>query len=287
VKKTLAPALSRIAVEAARPSVWAKRVLPFQWDERQIAFLDSQAMDSLILWSRQLGKSEVASARVAHNSIYFPGSLSLIVSATQRQAGILQRRVTADLRLATGDVPGWKRGREIDVEEVDADGTVRLVHCSVLSLELSNGAQVVSAPAHPDTVRGYSPDLLVIDEGARVPNEVVYALSPMRAAKRCPLICMTTAGAQWGWFYDAWRGDDQDYWRSEYKARECARISEAFLLKEKRRLPEHVFKAEYENTWFPIAGRLFSDEMIQSMRDPGSFALPDTKTVVEEGFKWA
>jgi len=166
----MSDAFARAALLTARPSAWAREVLRFQPDAKQVALLDSDALDLFIVWSRQTGKTEGAAALVSHFAIANDGSLTIITSATQRQGTIVTARVQADLRLATGELSEWQRGEEYEYPEEDAYGNVHLVRTSVMSLALSNGSQVVAIPPSPDSARGYAPNLIVIDEAARTRN---------------------------------------------------------------------------------------------------------------------
>ncbi len=282
---TLAPELARIIERGAVPSRWAREVLHFEADPKQIALLDSEALDSFVVWSRQTGKTETAAAIVSHFAVHNDATLTLLTSATQRQAGIMQARTQTHLRMATGELAEWQRGQEYEVEEEDYFGNVHLVRVSVMSLQLSNGSQVVAVPPSPDSARGYSPHFIVIDEAARTRPSLWHAISPMRAARRVRLLAMSTAWTQAGWFYDLWK-DDPDVQRSEYQAKDCPRITAEFLAKERRRLPSHIYAAEYENVWFPPAGRLFTPEMISSMMDDTITPMFEHPTMVTDEYTW-
>src|SRR5512146_188457 len=80
-------------------SSFCRDLLGYDVSDKRIAqFLDSQEREIALLWSRQVGKTQGASGKVTHKAIFYPGSLSLIVSASQRQATILQGRVLANIR---------------------------------------------------------------------------------------------------------------------------------------------------------------------------------------------
>ena len=246
------------------PSVWARDVLSFHADEKQIELLDSDELDQLVVWSRQTGKTETAAALVSHYAIHNEDTLTIITSATQRQGTIVTARIQADLRLATGELALWQKGKEYEVEERDILGNVRIVRISVMSLTLSNGSSVIAIPPSPDSARGYAPNMVLIDEAARTRDALWHAVSPMRAARRVRLIAMTTASAMEGWFYDLWQ-HDPDVAKSEYVAADCSRINADFLAKEKRRLPEFIYLAEYENKWFLPEDRALDPELIRDM----------------------
>lgn len=254
----------RGAILAAKPSEWVQEKLAFHPDPKQVEFLESTALDLLIVWSRQTGKTETASGLISHFSTTYDETLSIVTSATQRQGTIVMSRIQHDIRKATGQLLEWQKGQEYEWIERDIFGVARIVRSSVMSLTLSNGSEVVAIPPSPDSARGYSPHLVLIDEAARTRDQLWHAVSPMRAARPVRLIAMTTASAMEGWFYDLWM-NDPDVQRIEYLAKDCPRITPEFLAKERRRFPEMIYKAEYENVWFPRAGAALDPETVHDM----------------------
>src|SRR5215212_8041451 len=67
-------------------------------DPWQADLLRSDARQIVMLCSRQSGKSTVTSVLAAHQALYSPGSLTLIVSPSLRQSGELYGKVRAVLR---------------------------------------------------------------------------------------------------------------------------------------------------------------------------------------------
>ena len=248
---------------ASSPSVWAREKLDFQADVNQKAFLDSQTMDEILCWSRQTGKTQSCGVRIAHGAIYRPGSLQLVVSASQRQAGILQRRVIDAMRVLNIGLR-TRVVREIDLPDYE-DPDTKITRCSVLSMELANGSAVVSVPASPDTVRGYSPDDIYVDEASRVPDDVFTAIRPMRAAKPVRLTLASTAAWKMGWFFEVWTGEDVAWWRSLVKATDCPRITSEFLARERRTMPERNFRQEYMCEFLELRGAVFPAWMVDAM----------------------
>ena len=57
-------------------------------------------------------------------------------------------------------------------------------------------------------MRGYAAaDLVIIDEAARVEDDLISAFRPMLATSNGRLIALTTPAGKRGWFFDAWHGD--------------------------------------------------------------------------------
>ena len=159
----------------------------------------------------------------------------------------------------------WKEipGRDAEIPE-DIEEGARMVRCSSLSMELANGSEVVSAPASPDTVRGYAPNGIIIDEGAYTNDEVYFALRPMRIRTKAQMVVMSSAGAQLGFFYEAWKREES-WEKIEIRADECSWVTADELAKERKRLPEKIYQREYENRFLEPSGAVLTPETIADM----------------------
>jgi hypothetical protein len=198
-----------------RPDLW------------QVGLLRSSADRFLILASRQVGKSLAAGALALREALLVPGSLTLLLSPTLRQSGELFRDKV--LRLYGG------LGRP-----------VAALQESALTVTLENGSRVVSLPGEEGNIRGYSSvALLVIDEAARVPDPLYHAVRPMLAVSGGKLVCLSSAYAKQGFFYEAWANGGPGWARVKVTAAECPRIDPAFLAEELAVLGERVYAREY------------------------------------------
>jgi len=93
-----------------------------------------------------------------------PGTKVLLLSRSHRQSTELFRIVTGYFRRLKSPLLGRQTQHE---------------------LELVNFSRVVCLPCREDTIRGYSDiSLLVIDEAARVPDDLYRAVRPMLAVSR-------------------------------------------------------------------------------------------------------
>jgi len=266
------------------PMLWAHEKLGFRSDEKQSEFLDCQRSDIILNWCRQSGKTSCSGIKAANFAIFQdPPNLSLIVSATQRQAGILQKVVLRALQANLKGGRGWREtGKAVDLPVDPLDEGSDIVRCSVLSLELGNGSEVVSVPASADTVRGYSPNLIIMDEASRIRRETYDAVMPMRASKPVQLILTSTPAGRRGFFFTEWFSDDLAWWKSEYDAASCPRISQEFLDREELKMSNAaVFRQEYFLEFVEMAGALFSNEQIDSIFEGFEEAKP-LGTVAED-----
>jgi len=219
-------------------------------DEWQADLMRSAAPRVLLLCARQCGKSTVSGLIALATAIRQPGALVLLVSPSQRQSGELFRSVMRHLR-ALENAP-----------QITAE--------SALRLELANGARIVALPGDERTIRGFAgAALIVLDEAARVEDELIAAVRPMLATSGGRLIMLSTPFGKRGAFYEAWTGDPS-WHRVKVSADQCPRISKEFLDEELRELGAQRFSEEYgleflepDEAVFPTAviDRAFTEEV--------------------------
>jgi hypothetical protein len=262
MKPAPSPRRIPVAALAADPAALFAAAVGGPPDPWQLAFLRSVAPRELVVASRQSGKSTATAVLAYHVAAFEPGALVLIVSTGIRSGSETFRKV-------------------LDAHRV-AGGHVATENESSLRLELVNRSRVVVLPADPETVRGFSaPRLVIVDEAARVPDEMLVALRPMLAtSRRGRLIAVTSAAWRSGWFWDAWDSKDSAWRRTLVTAADCPRISPAFLAEERAALGEAIFRQEYEGV-FRVGGSLFDAEILDRMFRPGVFVEP-----ISDGGEW-
>ena len=158
-----------LALDPARLAARAG-IEPDPW---QADVLRSTAPRLLLNCSRQSGKSTITALLAVHTVTYEPGALVLLLSPTLRQSGELFKKVLDAYRTL---------GRQVPAEAE-----------TQLTLTLENGSRVVSLPGKEGTVRGYSGvRLLIIDEAARVPNDLYVSVRPMLAVSGGRLLALST-----------------------------------------------------------------------------------------------
>ncbi len=214
-------------------------------DDWQAKALRSTAPRQLWLCSRQAGKSFTAAVLAVHTAAYTPGATVLLVSPSQRQSTELMHAVKSLLRY-------------VDRPTQEAE----------TKLTLPNGSRIVSLPGNEATIRGYSADLIVIDEAARVPEETYAAVRPMLATTGGRLVALTTPFGARGWFYEAWQ-DGTGWERTRVPASDVPRISRAFLEDERASLGPRTFRQEYELAFTEASGALFTAEQIERIFSGG------------------
>lgn len=215
-------------------------IVPDDW---QMAAIRSQSKRQLWLVHRQGGKSTCAALKALAKATQEPGSLSLLISPSQRQSAELLRKV-AELAAA---IPG--------LPKPSAEAAHRL--------EFAHGGRILSLPSSEGTIRGYSNvALLLLDEAARIPDAIVSAVRPMLAVSNGEIVCLTTPWGQRGFFHDEWVNGGDGWERTLVTVEKCNRISAEFLTEERRTLGEMVFKQEYMCEFVSDDEQMFPGEII-------------------------
>ncbi len=213
-------------------------------DAWQRDLMRNSAPRVLLLCSRQSGKSTVCALIAIATAIRTAGALILLISPSQRQSGELFKTVVRYLR--------------------QLSGAPRIAAESALRCELETGSRIIALPGEERTIRGYSgATLIVIDEAARVEDDLLAAVRPMLATSNGRLIALSTPAGKRGWFHEAWYGD-QSWHRVQVPASECPRISPEFLSEELRELGQQRFSEEYELAWLEPDDAVFAITTIDS-----------------------
>jgi hypothetical protein len=244
---------------ALDPVHWARSELSFDPDPWQTEVLRSQARRILLNCSRQSGKSTVTTLLALHTAVFHPRSLILLMSPTLRQSGELFKNVLGFYN--------------------QMDSPPNSETESALKLELNNGSRIISLPGKEQNVRGYAGvTLLIVDEAARVPDELYYSIRPMLAVSNGRLVAMSTPWGKRGWFFKEWSG--MDSWQKlRITANKCPRISAKFLEEESQAMGEWWFRQEYMCEFMETEDQIFSYELIQEMLDPDVQPLFDRSEV--------
>jgi Terminase large subunit, T4likevirus-type, N-terminal len=221
-------------------------IVPDGWQED---LLRSSADRVLLNCSRQSGKSTMSAVIALHRALYHPGSLILCLAPALRQSQELFAKIAGFYR--------------------DLGRPVSPIGERKLSLELENGSRIITLPGTEKTIRGFSGvSLLIVDEAARVEDELYFAVRPMLAVSGGTLIMLSTPYGQRGIFYEEWTsGDSREWQRFRVSADQVPRISSEFLSEERRALGSRWFEQEYMCVFGELEGAVCSREAIDRMFD--------------------
>jgi hypothetical protein len=215
----------------------AAGIEPDPWQED---LLRSSSNRVLLNCSRQSGKSTISSIIALHRALYHPSSLILCLAPALRQSQELFAKIGGIYR---------DLGRPVQPQ-----GERKL------SLELENGSRIVTLPGSERTIRGFSgAALLIVDEAARVDDELYFAVRPMLAVSGGALMMLSTPYGKRGVFFEEW-SNGTGWLRFEVPAAECPRIPLSFLEEERRALPARIYRQEYECSFEDTDDQVFAYE---------------------------
>ena len=208
------------------PALWTREVLgiaPHAWQEK---FLRAPLGASILaLTARQVGKTTTAAWGIAHCMLFTPGSLSVVACPAQRQSKEAVRRVKEAL---------IKAGAKLKSD-------------NVYEIELENGSRVLALPGSDESIRGLTVDgWIVADEAARLPDDLIAALRPMRARRpEARFAMLSTAWSLTDPFWTAWSSGDSTWIRLRAIADVDLNFNPEFLEQERLALGEAAYKREY------------------------------------------
>ncbi len=136
-------------------------------------------------------------------------------------------------------------------------------------LTLSNGSVIRSAPASERAVRGWSIDLLLVDECALVPDDLLLgAAFPTTAARPdARIVLASSATSATGAFYDhAVRGETGDKYVHTYRwaLADATWISPSVIASARASMSEMRFNAEYMGQFASGADSLFPHHILDA-----------------------
>jgi Terminase large subunit, T4likevirus-type, N-terminal len=250
LQQAASPPLSRTAVEMATD-------LGIALDPWQADALTTPARDILLLCSRQAGKSLVAALLALREAVYRPGSLVLALSPSERQSKRLLRVIRRYYAALQRQAPAISEG--------------------VLGLELRNGSEIHALPGREGTIRGFSEvDLLIIDEAARVADDLYASVRPMLAISQGRLIALSTPFGKRGFFHREWTEGGPDWHRAKVTAYDVPRIPVAWLEAERARIGDFWFLQEYGCQFMDSDDQLYATDLVLAAvsREVASLGLP-------------
>jgi hypothetical protein len=214
----------------------ARGLTPDRWQRDLLLAGDRQV---LLNCSRQSGKSTTVAALALYTALFRRNALVLLLSPSLRQSTEIFRKVLEADNAIGRPLPTTYR--------------------SQLRLEFINGARIICLPGREDTIRSFGGvRLLVLDEAARIPDDLYAAVRPMLAISHGRLIALSTPFGRRGWFYREWTGAGT--WKRVHVTwRDCPRITPEFIAEETRSLGEGWVRQEYEALFTALEGLVYPD----------------------------
>jgi hypothetical protein len=202
---------------------------------------------TVVIAPRQTGKSRSLSNLGTWWAFRRPNQHVLIVSASDDAA----RRLLSEVKSAVARPP--LSGSVVD----DLAAVVRL----------TNGSVIRSVPASERAIRGWTVDLLLVDEAALVPDDILAgAAIPTTAARPdARIVLASTPWAQAGLFYSYVLSGDSEYVRLvAWTLHDAPWIARDAIEHARATLPEARFRAEYQAEFVSDESAYFSADLLLS-----------------------
>ena len=168
---------------------------------------------------RQVGKSTVIGIKAARFAIENPNKLIMVISKTERQAGLLFAKILFNIN-------------DIDRKQISKGKDRPTKHL----INLENGSKIHCLPAG-DTgfgIMGFTIDLLIADEAAFIPEEVWNSVIPALAITRGSIWLLSTPFMKQGYYYQCFQ--DTSFTAFHTSSEDCPRKDEAFLQSKRENL---------------------------------------------------
>jgi hypothetical protein len=220
---------------------------------------------------RQVGKSTVISIKAHEFATTHPGTTTLVIAASLKQAGFIFEKIKALFDVDDDKALAGKIKVSMSRDQVKIARDKHTIYSEMPTktrIRLKNGSQIYSLPAGRTGafIRGLTLDLLIADEAAYIPEMVWNSVLPMIAVSRKirglgRIILLSTPFGKGGYFYSS--HFDKDFDAFHVSSEDCPRMDLAFLKKEKQRMTKAEYAQEYLGEFVDEWNQFFPTELIK------------------------
>ena len=222
-------------------------------------------------WSRQVGKSTIVRAFILWYAMFHQDKLVAMLANKL----MLAKEQLQLLRESYVTLPYWLQPG------------VKL--WNKMSIQFSNGTRIMVAATSPDGIRGFSPNLLYLDEFAflrpGMASEFMASVMPTISSGKTTRIIITSTPNGMENFYNMWQDAvDEDtatpheleskYVRSTVLWNEVPGRTAQWGLDEMARIGEQRFRQEYECEFIGSAVTLVDYKVLQTLKPVTPLAVP-------------
>ena len=159
---------------------------PYLFQEK-LLFLLSKHDRTIILKSRQLGITTLSAAYALWLMIFKKDQSILALAPTQEKA----RNIVDKVRFSYDELPSWLKVASLENNK--------------LSLILVNGSKIKAASGASESARGYTANVLILDEAAFIDNaEELWGSAQQTLATGGKAIILSTPNGIGGFFHQMW-----------------------------------------------------------------------------------
>lgn len=239
------------------------------WQKRVLNYRGSCALRC----GRQTGKSTVIALKAYNLAHEYPGTNTLVLAPSLRQASLLYEKIRALFEEEEAEnLAEVNRDHYRNITEYRNACRAKSIFISdptQTRIRLKNGSMVICEPCG-DTgakIRGFTVDFLIADEAPFIPEAVWIAIIPMLATSNKMrrtgwTILLGTPTGKRGFFYEAF--GDKGYLHIHVTSEKCSRIPKKFLTKQKHKLTKMQYAQEYLAEFVEAYDQFFPTEVINA-----------------------
>ena len=245
------------------PIVFAEKVLAVKPFPYQARLLNDKSRRIVACMGRQTGKTTT----IAMKALYFVETNSdvtvLITSPSLRQSMIMFDRI-ASFVYSTAYLRN------------------KVVRATRTVIQFENGSRIIALPCSENLLRGYTAHLIVMDEAAFMPEEVItQIIFPMLSTTNGSAIFLSTPWGRDHFFYRAFM--DSKYSVHKVKSSECPLIKPEFLDEMKQNMTDQAYRMEYEAEFVEELSCYFPQDLIRGCVDPALRLVSSLEEQIPEG----
>lgn len=216
---------------------------------KQIEIVTAQG-NKLILMPRQVfGKSTIIALKeIAHPMIFKPNISILVATNVEDSAKKLIDIVEASVK-KYADLCGFLQATKDNEKE----------------FALSNGSKVKALSSGSSAPRGFTAQILILDEAAYISDDRFYKeLLPTTASIDNPvIIASTTPNGKQGWFYKYW---SEMNWKHFTATREdCTWKDDEWFETKRKEMTDTAYRQEFECEFLEVQNAVFNQDQVDSV----------------------
>ncbi len=220
-------------------------LLPYQQ-----RWMNDQAQKKIWLASRQIGKSFALSMEAVVEGLERKCN-NLVLSSSERQSREVMQKVYSHLRVL----------RVVSEDIIFDDGASRE------EVKLPNGSRIISLPANPDTVRGFSGNVFLDEFAFHKDADAIWRAMYPTVTRGYKIRVCSTANGKSNMFYRLWsEGGFSRHETSVYEAKAAGLEVDIEALRRGIADPD-AWAQEYECRFVDEATAFITYEMIQACED--------------------
>ncbi len=232
-------------IDLYNPVLFANNILHFQpFDYQEKLLLDNSKRICAVM-GRQTGKSTTIAAKTIHYTLINPSTRALVVSATLRQSLLLFEKILSFSKYIRSMVRSKTRSR----------------------LDLKNNSSIIALPCGSgSTIRGYTATLLILDEAAFIPEDVINnVFFPMISTTDGSIWMLSTPYSKDHPFYRAYNSAEWSVYKIPSSSNPL--IKQSFLDEQRRFIGELAFIQEYAAEFVDDIDTFFPSTLLQRCID--------------------